>query len=83
MAGAARILLAGGPLYLYGPFRENGAHTAESNLRFDADLRARDPAWGVRDLRDVIALATRNGLRHVETVSMPANNLSVVFRKES
>jgi len=83
MVGAARILPAGGPLYLYGPFSVNGVHTSESNLRFDADLRARNPAWGVRDLTEVIALAARGGLRHDETIAMPANNLSVVFRKET
>jgi SAM-dependent methyltransferase len=81
MAGAGRILGTGGVLYLYGPFREDGRHTAPSNAAFDADLRARDPSWGVRDLGDVAALAARHGLGHVETVAMPANNRSVVFRK--
>ena len=80
MAGAGRILPRGGILYLYGPFREGGAHTAESNARFDADLRSRDPAWGVRDIEAVIAQAAQNSLGHVETAVMPANNRSVVFR---
>jgi|SRR5690348_10478319 len=82
MAGAARILTAGGVLYLYGPYKEDGRHTAPSNEAFDADLRARDPRWGVRDLGEVIALARRHGLAHQETVAMPANNRSVVFRRD-
>jgi hypothetical protein len=81
MAGAARILPADGVLYLYGPFKENGSHGADSNARFDIDLRSRDPAWGVRDIEAVIALAAENGLRHAETAVMPANNRSVVFRR--
>jgi len=81
MAGAARILTAGGLLFLYGPYKEDGRHTAPSNAAFDADLRARDPRWGVRDLGEVIALAHRHGLAHQETAAMPANNRSVVFRR--
>jgi SAM-dependent methyltransferase len=82
MAGAARILSPGGAFYLYGPYKEGGAHTAESNHRFDLDLQLRDSAWGVRNLEDVVALADGHGLRHTETVTMPANNRSVVFVKE-
>ncbi len=82
MAGAERTLPAGGVLYLYGPYKQGGRHTAPSNAAFDESLRARDPAWGVRDLEDVVALAARHGLGHIETVAMPANNLSVVFRKD-
>jgi hypothetical protein len=81
MAGAGRILGAGGVLYLYGPFREDGHHTAPSNAAFDASLRARDPNWGVRDLGEVTALAAQHGLAHRETAAMPANNRSVVFCK--
>jgi len=81
MAGAARTLPPGGVLYLYGPYKEGGEHTAESNLRFDIDLRTRDPAWGVRNLEDVVALAAGHGMRHTETVTMPANNRSLVFVK--
>jgi hypothetical protein len=81
MAGAGRVLPAGGVLFLYGPFKQEGRHTAPSNEAFDADLRGRDPRWGVRDLSDVAALAERHGLRHVETVAMPANNCSVVFHR--
>lgn len=83
MAGAARLLAAGQPLFLYGPFKENGAHTAPSNAAFDANLRARDPQWGVRDLDDVRALADSHGFDFVERVAMPANNLSVVFRRRA
>ena len=81
MAGAARLLPAGSPLYLYGPFREHGRHTAPSNAAFDESLKARDPAWGVRDLDEVVALASRHGLALSRTVAMPANNLSVIFRR--
>lgn len=83
MAGTARLLAPGGALYLYGPFKENGAHTAPSNAAFDASLRARDPRWGVRDLGDVRALADSYGFDLVERVAMPANNLSVVFRRRA
>lgn len=81
MAGAARLLPAGGVLYLYGPFKENGEHTAPSNAAFDESLHARDPAWGVRDIGDVRALAASHGFDFVECVAMPANNLSLVFRR--
>jgi SAM-dependent methyltransferase len=81
VAGAARALPPGGVLYLYGPYREEGRHTAPSNEVFDSDLRARDPRWGVRDLGEVTALARRHGFAHQETVTMPANNRSLVFRR--
>jgi SAM-dependent methyltransferase len=82
MRCAASVLPPGGPLVLYGPFRVGGSHTAPSNAAFDEDLRRRDPRWGVRDLEAVVAEAAAAGLRHVETVAMPANNLTVVFRRE-
>jgi len=78
--GAAQRLPAGGVLYLYGPFKRGGVHTAESNQRFDERLRAEDPRWGVRDLDDVTALATSAGFGAPDVVPMPANNLSLVFR---
>ena len=78
---AARLLPSGGPLVLYGPYRRDGAHTAPSNAAFDADLRARDPSWGVRDLESVETLASQAGLALDEVVQMPANNLIVVFRR--
>lgn len=80
MAGGSRILAPGGPLCLYGPYKIDGRHTADSNVAFDASLRAQDPEWGVRDLADVAALAARHGFTLAETVAMPANNFSVVFR---
>ncbi len=79
MAGAGRVLSAGGVLFLYGPFREADRPFAESNAAFDASLRARDPAWGVRDLDAVAAEAARHGLSLVRRVAMPANNLSLIF----
>lgn len=79
--GQGQVLGQGGALLLYGPFRRGGAHTAPSNAAFDADLRARDPAWGVRDLEDVDALARRAGLGGPEVVGMPANNLCVIWRR--
>jgi SAM-dependent methyltransferase len=81
IGGAGRLLGSGGVLFLYGPYRRGGAHTAPSNAAFDEQLRHRDPAWGVRDLEDVAALADAAGFDHEETVAMPANNFSVVFRK--
>ena len=81
MAGAGRLLPPGAPLYLYGPYRRHGRHTAPSNADFDESLKARDPEWGVRDLDEIAELADRHGLALERTVAMPANNLSVVFRR--
>ena len=81
MAGVGRVLPAGGVLYLYGPFQENGQHTAPSNAVFDASLRARNPEWGVREVGEVTDLAVSNGFELIERVAMPANNLSLVFRR--
>jgi hypothetical protein len=81
-AGAGRLLPASGMLYLYGPFSIGGRHTAPSNTAFDASLRAQDPEWGVRDLDEVAALGQRNGLTLQEQVPMPANNLSLIFRRQ-
>ena len=81
IAGAARVLTQGGLLFLYGPFREGGVHTSAGNAAFDADLRARDPSWGIRDLDEITALAGQHGLTEPERIAMPANNLSVVFRR--
>lgn len=81
LAGAARILPAGGPLYLYGPFKRAGAHTAPSNARFDDTLRSQNPRWGVRDLDVVSQVAAGHSLVLDEIVEMPSNNLSVIFRK--
>ncbi|GIK79391.1 MAG: DUF938 domain-containing protein [Pseudorhodoplanes sp.] len=68
-----------GRLFLYGPFKRDGEHTAPSNTAFDASLRAQDPQWGIRDLADVAALAKASGLALEKTEPMPANNLTLVF----
>ena len=81
IAGAARALSSGGMLFLYGPYKIGGQHTAPSNQAFDEDLRRRNPAWGIRDLDEVTALAQRHGFAAPEIVQMPANNLSVIFRR--
>ena len=95
MAGAGRILTPrgedgetpdrdqkkAGVLVLYGPFKRDGEHTAPSNADFDAGLKSRDPAWGVRDLSEVTEAALDNGLALEQTVDMPANNLMAIFRR--
>lgn len=81
MRNAGRILSGGAPLYLYGPYRQKDAVTAESNEAFDADLKSRNPQWGLRQLDDVAALARAAGFSGPEVIPMPANNLSVVFRR--
>lgn len=81
MQGAGRLLGAGAPLCLYGPYRRAGQPIAPSNAMFDRDLRSRNPDWGLRDLEAVAALAEVQGLRLERVVEMPANNLTVVFRK--
>jgi SAM-dependent methyltransferase len=81
VAGAARHLRADGRLFLYGPFKRGGHHTAVSNAVFDTSLRAQDPEWGVRDVGDVTRLAERAGLKLVETFEMPANNLILMYER--
>lgn len=81
MRGAGEVLPVGGVLVTYGPYKRGGVHTAPSNEEFDASLRSRDPRWGVRDLDEVAAVAQTAGLSLVEIVSMPANNLTLVFRR--
>lgn len=81
MRGAAAALPSGAPLVTYGPYRRGGAHTAPSNAEFDASLKSRDPAWGVRDMEAVIAAAAAYGLEHEAAIAMPANNFSLVFRR--
>jgi len=80
-AGAGRMLQEGGYLFLYGPFKRNGKHTALSNAVFDASLRENNPDWGVRDIADLEKLASSCGLALREVVEMPANNLIVVFAR--
>lgn len=81
--GAARTLPEGGALYLYGPYLVDGQPTTDSNAAFDASLRRRDPAWGIRDLDVVTREAEARGLDRVLVKDMPANNFSVVFRSRS
>ncbi|WP_219907602.1 DUF938 domain-containing protein [Aphanothece hegewaldii] len=81
MAGAKRILPPRGILYLYGPYKQSGKHTAPSNEAFDESLQARDPAWGVRNLEDVVNVAKKQNLQLLEVIQMPANNISVVFER--
>lgn len=80
-AGAREVLAGGAPLVLYGPFVRDDAETAPSNLAFDADLRARDPAWGIRSLADVECVAGECGFVLASLAEMPANNLTVTFRR--
>jgi SAM-dependent methyltransferase len=80
---AGRLLAPGALLYLYGPYRFAGEFTAESNAEFDRSLRGRDPRWGVRDVDDLVAAARGSGLGLVETVAMPANNHSLIFRRSA
>lgn len=82
-AGAAHCLRPDGRLFLYGPFKRDGRHTAPSNEAFDAGLRNNNPEWGVRDIDDVAALAQQNGLMLAEITEMPANNLILTFEHRS
>jgi SAM-dependent methyltransferase len=82
MAGAGRLLRDGGRLFVYGPFKRDGAHTAPSNAAFDTSLRAENPDWGVRDIGDLNALAEAAGLSQAEITAMPANNLVLAFARD-
>jgi hypothetical protein len=79
--GAQKVLSRGNFLFLYGPFRRSGSHTAPSNARFDDELRAHDPEWGLRDIEALAEVADQSGFALADTVTMPANNFSLVFRK--
>ena len=81
--GAQRLLSADAPLVTYGPYRVHGEHTAPSNAAFDQSLRSRDPRWGVRDIDELSALATRTGFTLEQSVLMPANNMTLVWRRAS
>jgi len=78
-AFAKQCLPSGAPLYLYGPFIQPGVEMAEGNKAFDVSLRSRDPLWGLRNVSDVHNVAEKQGFRLVKTISMPANNLSLIF----
>jgi SAM-dependent methyltransferase len=80
-AGAGHYLRADGRLFLYGPFKRGGKHTAISNAVFDTSLRERDPEWGVRNIEDLEKLAADAGLALIEIAEMPANNLTLVFAR--
>lgn len=82
LAGAGRLLAPGDPLYLYGPYCRAGTATALSNESFDRSLRARNPEWGLRDLETVTREAEARGLALKRIVEMPANNISVIYRRD-
>ncbi len=82
MRGAGRILKDGGQLFLYGPFRMNGEHTAPSNAEFERWLTDQNPDFGIRDIADVEKEGKRNGLKLIESCPMPANNFIQVFQKQ-
>lgn len=79
--GASKLLPEAGMLYLYGPFKQSGEHTAPSNESFDRSLRDRNPLWGVRDLEEIIATAAARNLTLQQVIAMPANNLSIIFNR--
>jgi SAM-dependent methyltransferase len=83
IAGTARYLRTDGRLFLYGPFKRDGKHTALSNAVFDTSLRDTNPEWGVRDVDEVTVLAQRNGLALAEIIDMPANNLILTFERHA
>ena len=81
IAGSARILQSGGALILYGPWKKSGVETAPSNLAFDADLKRRNPEWGLRLVEDFAAAAEKTGLALQDQREMPANNRMLLLRK--
>jgi hypothetical protein len=81
--GARQMLSPGHDVFLYGPYQRFGRHTSESNAQFDSDLRAQDPAWGLRDLEAVSDVAVARGFEPRDVVAMPANNFCVLFRRQS
>ncbi len=82
LRGAAQALQQGAPLFLYGPYKRNGQHTSQSNADFDASLKSRNSAWGIRDLETVDDCARRNRFDRLQIFEMPANNFSVVWRRQ-
>jgi Protein of unknown function (DUF938) len=82
MAGAGRLLNPGAPLYLYGPFREQDVPFAQGNADFDVSLKSRDSDWGLRWVHQVAEAANAHGLVLRERITMPANNLSLLFYKK-
>jgi SAM-dependent methyltransferase len=82
ICGAGTRLAPGGLLFFYGPFKRGGKHTAPSNETFDQSLKSRDPSWGIRDFEEIVRLAKAEGLELESVTEMPANNLSVLFRRK-
>lgn len=82
LGGAADLLVPGGLVYLYGPYKRDGAHTAPSNVQFEGWLHAQDPDWGVRDMADVERAGAKRGLRLEHVIDMPANNFSLLMRRD-
>ena len=82
MRGAGTILSPEGKLVLYGPYRRDGRHTSSGNEAFDTSLRAENPEWGIRDLEAVSDLAETHGLTLAHIEDMPANNLTLIFRRQ-
>lgn len=80
-AGCQSLLKSGGVLYLYGPYKQRGKHTALSNEQFDDSLQSRDFRWGVRNMEDVIDVAQKNHFTFRESTPMPANNFSLLFER--
>jgi len=80
-AGAQAVLASGAPLVTYGPYAVDGRHISESNLAFDESLRSRNPAWGVRDVAEVVQVAREHGFSLEERVAMPANNFTLIWRR--
>lgn len=83
MAGASNILHKRGTLMLYGPYSDRGAHNSRGNLEFDADLRARNPQWGIRNLEEVAQQGAAVGFAELRVVDMPANNRTLFFNREA
>ncbi len=81
LRGAGELLVPGGLLYLYGPYRKDGAHTAPSNIKFEKWLKDQNEEWGVRDMGEVEHAAEKSGLHPEQAQEMPANNFSLIFRK--
>jgi hypothetical protein len=79
---AALLLESGSSFYLYGPYFRGDAPTAQGNLDFDRSLKSRNLRWGIREVADMDALATKNGFTRTDLVEMPANNLSLIYRRD-
>lgn len=81
LSGAGKVLPPQGSVIIYGPFKVDFNHTSESNAAFDESLQSRDPRWGYRDVSEIEEEASKHGLELVQTISMPANNKTLLLRK--